>query len=490
MTINIPRSSTPRVSIIIPATSRHDLVRACLASLARFGPAGVPFETIVVLNEADETTKAQLIKTVAGVQVVASRVNLGLAGSGNYGRSFAHGELLVLLHDDAEIESGWLEALVQAVDEHPEAGAVGSKVLFPDGRLQAVGMIVWSDGSTSPPWVGEAPPPSAFTDLRPADQLASCSLLVRASAWDAVGGLDERFFPLYYVDVDLSMALHQLGFVVLYQPASCIRHHQGASNPPRFRSFLIQRNRRLFVEKWGSALGEFAPSGHDSPAAIKGAMARAEAFAQAGRHRAPLSMGTRPPQLFDPAAKESIYLEKHLEVQRDYADYLSRTLDEAVADRDRWQARCLTGEHELAELQAHVQRLAEPADRILKEDLTFIQESYDICKEPFSSHRPYLGRFIIALKNFARLLLIQVFSRQVRYNAANARLVAHLERDFQALKGEFAEQLAKAKTTPSHFGAVNSFVKSRPSTGFHAEIAGCVATCENKPKSTDQSASV
>jgi hypothetical protein len=213
-------------------------------------------------------------------------------------------------------------------------------------------MIIWRDGSTSPPWVGEVPPAAAFPDLRPVDQLGSCSILVRASAWDAVGGLDEFFFPVYYVDVDLSMALHHLGLFALYQPASCVRHHQGASNPARFRSFLIRRNRLIFVEKWGSALSEFAPRTYDSQTTIDEPLARAKAFAERCRQRGPLTLSAHPPQPIDPLAKESYYLEKALKVQREYVDYLLRTTDEFVADRDRWQARCLSREQELTDVLA------------------------------------------------------------------------------------------------------------------------------------------
>jgi GT2 family glycosyltransferase len=380
MTINLPCSSTPRVSIIIPASSRLDLLLACLGSIARFGPASLPYETIVVLDQANEATKAELKKAVTGIEVLASRVKIGLAAAGNYGRSLARGELLVLLHDDAEIEPGWLEALVQAADEYPEAGAVGSKVLYPDGRLQAVGMIIWRDGSTSPPWVGEVPPASAFPDLRPVDQLGSCSILVRANAWDAVGGLDENFFPVYYVDVDLSMALHQLGLFGLYQPASCVHHQQGASNPARFRSFLIGRNRIIFVEKWGSALNEFAPRAHDSQDAVDQALARAKAFAERCRQRGPLTIHARPPQPIDPTAKESHYLEKGLKVQREYVDHLNRTIDDYVADRDRWQARCLVGEQELTEtLAVRDRELTELRARIAAME-TIQGDGWGICR--------------------------------------------------------------------------------------------------------------
>src|SRR5450631_1497794 len=160
----IPASGTPRVSVVIPSAATSDLLAACLRSLARHAPAGIPFETIVVLNNATRESEARIYDAFKGVRVVSSSVNLGLAGAGNLGRAHARGELLAILHDDAEIEAGWMEALVETADLHPEAGAIGSKVFFPDGRLQSAGNILWRDGTTSPPWIGPAPDPAAFDE--------------------------------------------------------------------------------------------------------------------------------------------------------------------------------------------------------------------------------------------------------------------------------------------------------------------------------------
>jgi GT2 family glycosyltransferase len=74
---------------------------------------------------------------------------------------------------------------------------------------------------------------SAFAQLISA---APVSLLVRTTLWDFIGGLDEQFYPVYYVDVDLAIAMRKLGFVVLYQPNSRIRHHLAASSDPSFTS--------------------------------------------------------------------------------------------------------------------------------------------------------------------------------------------------------------------------------------------------------------
>jgi GT2 family glycosyltransferase len=194
---------------------------------------------------------------------------------------------MLLLHDDAEVEAGWMEALVSTADDHPEAGAVGGKVLHPDGRLQNAGMILWSDAYTSPPWVGSTPPPTAFDRQRAVDYCGTSSLLVRASGWDAVGGLNEELYPVYYVDVDLSMGLRNLGFVVLYQPASRIRHHQGASGDPHFRSFASRTNRLVFITKWWRALDRHEPPARNSPAAVERAMARADAFWEQRRYSGP-----------------------------------------------------------------------------------------------------------------------------------------------------------------------------------------------------------
>jgi O-antigen biosynthesis protein len=325
MSIDLPQSAAPRVSVIIPSSTRLDLLHACLRSIARFGPAAIPYETIVVLNEATPEAETRLRGTATGIQVVSSPVNLGLAGAGNRGRALARGELLILLHDDAEIEPGWMEALVETADAHPEAGAIGGKVLHPDGRLQWAGGILWRTAICSKPWVGEAPAPTAFDRLRAVDFCGTSSLLIHAALWDFVGGLDEQFYPVYYVDVDVAMSTRKLGFVVLYQPNSRIRHHQAASSDPGFREFLLHRNRLLCVEKWGAALENHEPYERDSPAAVERALARAEIFASRCRHTGNMIIEySGRPKTFNAAEQHSRHVEKSRTLQEAYAAHQVR----------------------------------------------------------------------------------------------------------------------------------------------------------------------
>jgi GT2 family glycosyltransferase len=329
MSIDLPRSATPRVSVIIPSSTRHELLHACLRSLARFGATSIPYETIVVLSEATAEAEARLRGAATGIQVVSSPVNLGLAGAGNRGRAFARGDLLILLHDDAEIEPGWMEALVETADAHPEAGAIGGKVFYPDGRLQYAGIIVWQNGETSVPWGGERPPPTGFDRLRAVDLCGSSSLLVRAALWDFIGGLDEQFYPVGKVDADLAMALRKLGFVVLYQPASRIRHHQSASTKPgSFSGFFQYRNRLLLLKKWRAALKNHEPYlGEDSPAAVERAMARAEIFADQCRKSGTMTIKHAVRSTtFNAAEQDSRCVKKSQALQKAYAAYQRRQL--------------------------------------------------------------------------------------------------------------------------------------------------------------------
>lgn len=328
MLVNIQNSENPRVSIIIISSIRRDLLLPCLRSLEEFGPTDIAYEVIVVLNEVAKDAEATLNKVAPGIIVCRSEFNLGFAGANNRGRALCRGEYMVTLNDDVEIESGWLEALVRCADARPEAGAVGGMVLHFDGRLQNAGMVVWQDAITSPPWVGEAPPPATFDRVRAVDYCGTNSLLVRSNAWDRLGGLDERYFPLYYTDVDFCMALREIGLVTLFQPAARVRHHRGASTTSHFKPFISARNRGLFMEKWGDKLEEYEPPDRGSSAGVERAVARAERMAELVTQ----SSCNRVPDGFIPIElnlqeHERRQLERAYIVQREYAKHLEAMLD-------------------------------------------------------------------------------------------------------------------------------------------------------------------
>lgn len=273
--IRLRRDLDPRVSILVVAFNRRDRIERCLRSLEAHIGRSIASETIVVLNGARREVCDLFEQSVTGVTLVSSEVNAGFAGACNLGRRRATGSFLALLNDDTEIEEGWLEQLIATADAHPDAGAVGSAVLFPDGRLQEAGSIVWSEGSTTPVGRGAARIPPEYDFVREVDYCSACSLLVPTRTWDAVGGMDEQYFPAYYEDTDLCLKIKRRGQRVLYTPRSRVRHDEGSSTDSHFRGFLVRRNRARFLARWNLDLADREPPAPHSPAAIERAIQHA-----------------------------------------------------------------------------------------------------------------------------------------------------------------------------------------------------------------------
>ena len=144
--------------------------------------------------------------------------------------------------------------------------------------------------------------------------------------------LDERFYPAYYVDVDLGLALRRLGLVVLFQPRSRIKHHKGASSSKRFRTFVSERNRHLLLEKWGAALDVHEPPQINSSDAIERALAAAEAYAISLRPTRQRALGpTVKRSRFDPELQQRSHIEMSRALRSAYVHHLDELISNHLA---------------------------------------------------------------------------------------------------------------------------------------------------------------
>ena len=266
--IEFAKTERPLVSILIPTRSQERMLEICLQSLLTHIGGEIPYEVVIVLNAATEELRDFVQYRTRGVIILESAANLGVAGGYNRARSVARGEFLLLLHDDTQISPVWLESLLGTMATHPAAGAVGSYQLFPDGRPQRAGSILWSNAATSAAWGESQSTQEYLNGVRAVDYVGTCSTLVRNSAWDAMGGMDEEIFPAYYVDVDMCMSLRRVGHTVLCNPASQLRHYQGASTNKRFQVFIDGLNRIYFSSKWVTELAMHEPFAPSDPVAV------------------------------------------------------------------------------------------------------------------------------------------------------------------------------------------------------------------------------
>lgn len=251
--IRFNTTDSPLVSIVIPVFNNWEFTYACLRSVAEH--TSTPYELIVVDNHSTDQTP-QLLASMEGITVITNETNEVFVNACNQAANKASGNYLMLLNNDTEVTPGWLEAMLEPMAD-TGTGIVGAKLVYPDGRLQEAGGIIWRDGTGCNYGHGDDPDLPQFNYRKNVDYCSGACLLVRRSLWDEIGGFDTRYAPAYYEDTDLCFAARALKQAVVYQPSARIVHFGGASagketssGYKRFQDI----NQHKFVEKWQAVL--------------------------------------------------------------------------------------------------------------------------------------------------------------------------------------------------------------------------------------------
>ena len=252
---SIKATAPPQVSIIIPVFNKFDYTDVCLRSLQN-ADAVLSFEVIVVDDGSSDASWANL-QQISGITTHRNAENLGFIGSCNAGLALAKGEFVVFLNNDTAVQPGWLEALIDTFDSYPDAGLVGAKLVYPDGRLQECGGIVFQDGNAWNYGRFEAPGDGQFSYVREVDYCSGAAIMLKRALLEQLGGFDTHYAPAYYEDTDLAFKVRVAGLKVYVQPASVVVHFEGISSGTDI-STGIKRfqpiNKLKFIERWKSVL--------------------------------------------------------------------------------------------------------------------------------------------------------------------------------------------------------------------------------------------
>ena len=251
----VPGAPAPAASIVIPVYNQFGHTLECLRAIAAHPPAA-PVEVIVVDDgSADETLDA--LPQVHGLRYHRRATNGGFIAACNDGAGLARGDVLVFLNNDTVPQPGWLDALLDTFKSHPGTGLAGAQLLYPDGRLQEAGGVVFSDGSAANcgRFSSADAPPWAY--VREVDYCSGAAIAVPRTVFEALGRFDTRYAPAYFEDTDLAFQVKAMGLKVLYQPAARVVHLEGATAGTDVRQGAKrhqQRNQQVFARKWASAL--------------------------------------------------------------------------------------------------------------------------------------------------------------------------------------------------------------------------------------------
>jgi GT2 family glycosyltransferase len=244
----LPRHDQPVVSVVIPTYKQAHYTFCCLESLASC-EASLPFEVIIVDNASTDDTR-RLLARVDHLVVHVNERNVGFGEACNTGAAAARGEYLCFLNNDTLVTPGWLTSLVETVRRDPTCGAVGGKLIYPDGTLQEAGSIVWADGSGVAYGRGDDPTKPEYEYVREVDHCSAACFLIPRTLFQRIGGYDARYRPAYYEDTDLCLAIRDAGYRILFQPLASVIHMEfGSSGRDRAIELQLQ-NREKFVVKW------------------------------------------------------------------------------------------------------------------------------------------------------------------------------------------------------------------------------------------------
>ena len=242
----------PMVSIVIPCYNQVHYTYACLQSILEF-TKDVTYEVIIADDVSTDAT-AELGRYAEGLVICRNETNQGFLRNCNQAAKAARGKYIMFLNNDTKVTEGWLSSLVNLIESDSTIGMVGSKLVYPDGRLQEAGGIIWSDGSGWNYGRLDDPDKAEYNYVKDVDYISGAAILLSTALWKQIGGFDQRFAPAYCEDSDLAFEVRKAGYRVVYQPLSKVIHFEGVSNGTDVNGTGLKRyqveNSEKLKEKW------------------------------------------------------------------------------------------------------------------------------------------------------------------------------------------------------------------------------------------------
>jgi GT2 family glycosyltransferase len=239
-----------RCALVIPTFNGAHLLSSCLEALFAHPPE-CDWRVIVVDDASSDGTAELFADWDERVTLVAREQNGGFAEACNHGaREAGEVDFLVFLNNDTVPLPGWLDALVDEVRTRPEAAAVGSRLLYPDGTIQHAGVAIGHDGWPHHLYAGLPGEHPAVTRPKRVVAATAACLLVRRQVFAELDGFDTAFLN-GYEDVDFCLRMGELGHEIRYRPDSVLYHLESVTRWTDDKTRHVEHNSRLYAERWG-----------------------------------------------------------------------------------------------------------------------------------------------------------------------------------------------------------------------------------------------
>ena len=252
-------TASPAITLIIPTRDKLDLLETCVTSLTTL--TDYPnFRVLVVDNQSREAATHRYLEALAAhdqISVTSWPYPFNYAGLHNAVVSEIDTPFIGLINNDIEVIDGaWLgEMMGHAI--RPEVGAVGAKLLFPEGLIQHGGVVVGQHGVADNAHRAFSKDDSGYFDsLRVTQNVSAVTaacLICRRADYLAVGGMDAENLPISFNDVDFCLKLMAQGKRVIWTPHATLIHHESATRGDQSAPAQRRREKReaaFFRKKW------------------------------------------------------------------------------------------------------------------------------------------------------------------------------------------------------------------------------------------------
>lgn len=262
------------LSVIIVNWNVRDLLARCLDSLRAeakhveghilsLAASSYTFEVIVVDNASSDGSVDMVQGVYPWVRLLANEANRGFTQANNQGLALARGRYLLLLNPDTEVRPGALRTMLQWMDGHHRTGALGPRVLYPDGSVQPTRRrfptlaTAFLESTFLHQWFPRNPIARRYHMVDQSDEeeqavdwVVGACLLLRGQAVREVGPLDEGFF-MYSEELDYCARLRDAGWEVVYLPTAEVVHYEGRSSEqvPVARQYHFDVSKVRFYRK-------------------------------------------------------------------------------------------------------------------------------------------------------------------------------------------------------------------------------------------------
>jgi GT2 family glycosyltransferase len=239
----------PFVSII---TVNYNGVKVTLELLESLSKVSYPYFEIIVVDNASLESPDILKEKFPIITLIKSPVNTGFAGGNNVGFRAAKGKYFLLLNNDTEVDPGFLEPLVQKLEEDPQAGAVSSKVIFHNSE----NIIQYAGGGLINPFTGrggfigthekdESQYPTSITA-----HAHGAAMMVKREVVEKIGMMAELYF-LYYEELDFCERIKKAHYSIWYIAESRVYHKESMTvgKENSLKVYYLTRNRILFLRR-------------------------------------------------------------------------------------------------------------------------------------------------------------------------------------------------------------------------------------------------